>query len=370
MEIENTANYLKSLRLKKGLTQEEVANLLNVSNKTVSKWETGSGLPEIHSLMALSKLYEVTVDMILNGGKISKVNIEHSNTEDDNLTTKQKERYSIHSIISLGIALLAFIILIIITNQISYNELLLMIPITLSVLSIIYQVLIMIKINNCLKDKKTNKYYIYSFIHLMIIVTLMILGIPLIVEISNKYFKVLHYTIALILIVIPLLTIVFIRFNKIKLKFYKIIFIILIPIIALMPFLIDNIFPNLFKVKEESVVIVYEKFDSDRFNDLYVFINIDSANIVNDHYEVYDSFLDIKRIISSNQYETMKNETLKDTKDLKIIHGDGSNRYITYLKTTITNDSITFNQYSIVLLIELALYIPSLIFISKRKKYS
>ena len=62
MQIEDVANYLKSLRVAKGLTQEEVSVILNVSNKTISKWETGNGLPEVQSLMALADLYDVKVD--------------------------------------------------------------------------------------------------------------------------------------------------------------------------------------------------------------------------------------------------------------------------------------------------------------------
>lgn len=41
----NTGEFLKSLRISKGLTQMELAEYLNVSNKTVSKWENGIGIP-------------------------------------------------------------------------------------------------------------------------------------------------------------------------------------------------------------------------------------------------------------------------------------------------------------------------------------
>ncbi len=60
-------NYLLKLRTEKGLTQIQAAEILGVSNKAVSKWECGEALPSVEMLMALSKLYGVSVDEILQG---------------------------------------------------------------------------------------------------------------------------------------------------------------------------------------------------------------------------------------------------------------------------------------------------------------
>ena len=65
MDTNKTGAYLAMLRKAKGLTQEAAAEILGVSNKTVSKWETGGGLPEITVLPALAELYGVTADDIL-----------------------------------------------------------------------------------------------------------------------------------------------------------------------------------------------------------------------------------------------------------------------------------------------------------------
>ena len=46
----------------KGLTQEQVANNLNVNTQTVSRWECGTTLPDVLTLPELARLYEVTVD--------------------------------------------------------------------------------------------------------------------------------------------------------------------------------------------------------------------------------------------------------------------------------------------------------------------
>lgn len=61
------AENLIRLRKKFGLTQEQLANELFVSGKTVSKWERGLGYPEIHQLLNLSRVFSVPVDNLLRG---------------------------------------------------------------------------------------------------------------------------------------------------------------------------------------------------------------------------------------------------------------------------------------------------------------
>ena len=67
MDMEKTGTYLASLRRGRDMTQQQVADILGVSNKTVSKWESGAGLPDIGALPALAALYGVTADDILAG---------------------------------------------------------------------------------------------------------------------------------------------------------------------------------------------------------------------------------------------------------------------------------------------------------------
>ncbi len=72
MEKKTIGSFLSALRKANGMTQQEVADKLNVSNKTVSKWERDEGCPEIMMLPALAELYSVTVDEILRGERIVK----------------------------------------------------------------------------------------------------------------------------------------------------------------------------------------------------------------------------------------------------------------------------------------------------------
>ena len=67
MDAGKTGAYLAALRRARGMTQQEAAEQLGVSNKTVSKWENGAGLPDITVLPALAELYGVTADDILAG---------------------------------------------------------------------------------------------------------------------------------------------------------------------------------------------------------------------------------------------------------------------------------------------------------------
>ena len=64
-------DFLAILRKSKGLTQQEVADRLGVSNKTVSSWETGASCPDISMLPAIAELFEVTCDELLRGERIS-----------------------------------------------------------------------------------------------------------------------------------------------------------------------------------------------------------------------------------------------------------------------------------------------------------
>lgn len=77
-------SFLQALRKAKGLTQSDVAEYFEISNKTVSKWECGSALPEIPMLKALAEYYDVTVDEILNGAKASKTEEVSEKKKKDN----------------------------------------------------------------------------------------------------------------------------------------------------------------------------------------------------------------------------------------------------------------------------------------------
>lgn len=70
MIIMELGEKLQELRRKRGLTQEELAEILYVSRTAVSKWESGRGIPNIESLKAISKYFSVSIDELLSGEEI------------------------------------------------------------------------------------------------------------------------------------------------------------------------------------------------------------------------------------------------------------------------------------------------------------
>lgn len=63
--------FLKELRIEKGLTQAKLAEKLNISDRSVSRWETGSTLPDISMLIELADFYEVDINEIIDGERKS-----------------------------------------------------------------------------------------------------------------------------------------------------------------------------------------------------------------------------------------------------------------------------------------------------------
>ena len=73
--------FLKKLRKEKNLTQEQLAEQLNVSGRTVSRWETGINMPDISILVNLAEFYNVSIPEIIDGERKSeKMNEEVKET--------------------------------------------------------------------------------------------------------------------------------------------------------------------------------------------------------------------------------------------------------------------------------------------------
>lgn len=71
MDYSKIGNFIAAERKAKQLTQKKLAEELFVSEKTVSKWETGNGLPDTSSLPKLCKILNVSINELLNGERIS-----------------------------------------------------------------------------------------------------------------------------------------------------------------------------------------------------------------------------------------------------------------------------------------------------------
>lgn len=91
---------LQELRKRKGLTQEELAEVLFVSRTAVSKWESGRGMPSIESLKAISKFFAVTLDDLLSSEELLVI------AEDDHKQKEMHIRDLIYGLLDCSMALL------------------------------------------------------------------------------------------------------------------------------------------------------------------------------------------------------------------------------------------------------------------------
>ena len=82
--------FIAEARKERGLTQKELADLLLISDKTVSKWECGNGLPEVSLMLPLCKELGVTVNELLSGKRLN--TSEYKSNAEENIINLMKER--------------------------------------------------------------------------------------------------------------------------------------------------------------------------------------------------------------------------------------------------------------------------------------
>lgn len=73
MNQQKTGELLKCLRKEKGLTQEQLAERFYVSSRTISRWETGSNMPDVALLIELADFYDVDIREIIDGERKSEI---------------------------------------------------------------------------------------------------------------------------------------------------------------------------------------------------------------------------------------------------------------------------------------------------------
>lgn len=85
-----TGLFIKEMRKAKNLTQRELAEKLIISEKTVSKWETGNGLPEVSLMLPLCDLLGISVNELLSGEKLS--NAEYVRKAEENMVSLMTDK--------------------------------------------------------------------------------------------------------------------------------------------------------------------------------------------------------------------------------------------------------------------------------------
>lgn len=115
MDQKKIGSFLKNLRKEKELTQEQLAEHFNVSNRTVSRWETGSNMPDLSLLIELADFYDVEIREIINGERKSeKMNQEEKETmtlvadyaeNERNILLKRLRNFSIVGLVAMLVLL-------------------------------------------------------------------------------------------------------------------------------------------------------------------------------------------------------------------------------------------------------------------------
>lgn len=86
---------LKDARKKAGLSQEQLSEKLNVSRQAITKWESDKGIPDIENLKNIARLFDVSIDFLLDDGdEIKSADMKESiNLEDYEIHGKFKSKY-------------------------------------------------------------------------------------------------------------------------------------------------------------------------------------------------------------------------------------------------------------------------------------
>lgn len=109
--------FIAEERKRNKLTQQQLADILGISNKTVSKWECGNGFPEISLLLPLCSELDISVNELLSGERLSETDYQKKAEENMVHLVKEKEENKKKIQLSFlvgGIATVAFITLILV----------------------------------------------------------------------------------------------------------------------------------------------------------------------------------------------------------------------------------------------------------------
>lgn len=119
MDQRRTGKFIVEERKRKNYTQRQLAEILGISDKTISKWECGNGFPEVSLLLPLCDELEITVNELLTGERLQEVDYKKKAEENMVNFVKEKEenRIKMHLITLVGIiSTVAFITLILVVS--------------------------------------------------------------------------------------------------------------------------------------------------------------------------------------------------------------------------------------------------------------
>ena len=180
MDQKKVGSFLKELRKEKGVTQEQLAEKLGVSGRSVSRWETGSNMPDISLLVEIADYYDVDVREIIEGERKSEMMDKEvrdvANKMADYAKNEKGRLFTIVRVIGfIGVIVLA---LAIIFQCSAYN------PepgfgtfaaVVLSVVAFVAMMVLTLYVNGILQKIKKNKFITVGLIVIMSVLSLVII---------------------------------------------------------------------------------------------------------------------------------------------------------------------------------------------------
>ena len=120
MEKKTIGGFIAALRKANGMTQKDLAERLNVSDKTVSRWERDDGAPDLAAIPAIAEIFGVTCDELLRGERKSPTERAEATEEAEPTPKAEKQRqrllkstlsqYKNHTFIAIGVSVVGLIV--------------------------------------------------------------------------------------------------------------------------------------------------------------------------------------------------------------------------------------------------------------------
>lgn len=111
MNQEAIGKFISTCRRDKGLTQIQLAEKLNITNRAVSKWETGKSCPDVSIMLDLCDILDITVNELLSGERISMENYQEK-AEENLIELQHKKEKAQKSLLRVELIWLAIAVLI------------------------------------------------------------------------------------------------------------------------------------------------------------------------------------------------------------------------------------------------------------------
>ena len=109
MNQEEIGKFISTCRKDKGLTQMQLAEKLNITNRAVSKWETGKSVPDASIMLDLCEILDISVNELLSGERIAMEN--YQKRADENVIEMKKQNEAINKSARAGFVVTVFLLL-------------------------------------------------------------------------------------------------------------------------------------------------------------------------------------------------------------------------------------------------------------------